>query len=47
MLIAGTLFLSSSSIQREVPVRLGGFRNTALRKYLALNEEKLEDEKIR
>jgi hypothetical protein len=36
MLIAGTLFLSSSSIPREVHVRLGGFGNTTLRKYLAL-----------
>jgi len=39
MLIAGTLFLSSSSssIPREVLGRLGGFGNTALRKCLALN----------
>jgi hypothetical protein len=37
MLIAGISFLSSSSsfIQREVLVRLGGFGNRALRKYLA------------
>jgi len=38
MLIAGTLFLSSSSIPREVLGRLGGLGNTALRKYLALKE---------
>jgi hypothetical protein len=38
MLIAGTLFLSSSSssIPREALGRLGGFWNTALRKCLAL-----------
>jgi len=38
MLIAGTLFLasSSSSIPREVLERLGGFGSTELRKCLAL-----------
>jgi len=33
MLIAGILFLASSYIPRE---RVGGFGNTAMRKYLAL-----------
>jgi len=41
MLIAGTLFLSSSSIPREVLGRLGGFGNTALRKCLALKRGRI------
>jgi hypothetical protein len=44
MLIGGTLFLSSSSVQTEVLVSLGGFRNTELRKYFGSKKwEKLEE----